>query len=343
MRQNETVTVAQARAASTKALRNAGVPAEHAQIQVDLLLEAQLRGRSSHGLQRLPRVIERVRKGIADPHTKGEHHWRASSLLDVNGRQGLGPVIAFHALEQITRRARETGVAVAAISGSNHLGMIALYAERVAAEGQILIAMTTSEALMHPWGGRTAMIGTNPIAIGVPAAPYPFVLDMATSLISMGQIHDYAHRGKPLEPGWALDACGEPTLDANAAKQGAIAPFGGAKGYALGLALEVLVAGLTGCAVGTEVKGTLDAEYQCNKGDLFIAIEPTKGGAAAQVRAYLDAIRQSPPQRADRPVLVPGDRAHQQRARSLVEGISLAPDVWRAICELTGESIWTPT
>ncbi|NIF80464.1 Ldh family oxidoreductase [Paraburkholderia sp. Cy-641] len=328
------INVDEARRTCVEALGNAGVPLEHARVQVDLLMEAQLRGRASHGLLRLPRIVERVRRGIADPITRGELCWRGNSLLHVNGRQGLGPVIAFHALEQITLRAKETGVAVASIEQCNHLGMIALYAERVAAQGQILIAMTTSEALVHPWGGRTAMIGTNPVAIGVPAAPHPFVLDMATSLISMGQVHDYAHRGTPLETGWALDANGDPTLDATAAKQGSIAPFGGAKGYALGLAFEVLVASLTASAMGVEVKGTLDAEHPCNKGDVFIVIEPAAGGAATQVGAYLDAIRRSPPQRADRPVLVPGDRAHRQRARSLEDGISIAPDVWRSIREL---------
>jgi L-2-hydroxycarboxylate dehydrogenase (NAD+) len=332
--EHEIIDVDEARMASKQALLNAGVPAAHADIQVDLLLEAQLRGRASHGLLRLPRVVERVRKGIADAHTKGELSWRAPSLLHVNGRQGLGPVIAFHALEKITQRAKETGIAIAAIEQNNHLGMIALYAERVAAKGQILIAMTTSEALVHPWGGRTAMIGTNPVAIGVPAAPHPFVLDMATSLISMGQVHDHAHRGVPLEAGWALDANGDATLDAAAAKHGSIAPFGGAKGYALGLAFEVLVASLTASAMGTEVQGTLDAEHPCNKGDVFIVVEPAEGGVAARVRAYLDAIRTSPPQRAERPVLVPGDRAHLQRARSLEQGISIAPEVWRTIRQL---------
>ena len=77
---------------------------------------------------------------------------------------------------------------------------------------------------MHPFGGRKAMIGTNPIAIGVPADPIPMVLDMATGLVSMGKIHDHANRGAPIPLGWALDENGDPTTDATAAKKGAIAP-----------------------------------------------------------------------------------------------------------------------
>lgn len=326
----------EAQQVGTAALIRAGVPVAHARIQMDLLLEAALRGRASHGLQRLPRVIQRIRNGVANPVTRGQMEWRGTALLQVDGEQGLGPVVAFAALEEISARARTTGVAVAAISNSNHIGMLALYAERVAEKGQVLIALTTSEALVHPWGGRAAMIGTNPIAIGVPASPSPFVLDMATALVSMGQVHDYAYRGQALEPGWALDANGDPTLDAAAARSGAIAPFGGAKGYALGLSFEVLVAALTASALGTQVTGTLDSDKACNKGDVFIVIEPSSTAMADSVSAYLNALRASAPVEPTRPVSVPGDRARSQRARSLREGIGLAPEIWREICLLAG-------
>jgi LDH2 family malate/lactate/ureidoglycolate dehydrogenase len=220
--------------------------------------------------------------------------------------------------------------------------MLALYAERIAAQGQAIIALTTSEALVHPWGGRKAMVGTNPIAIGVPALPTPFVLDMATGLVSMGQIHDYAHRGQALEPGWAVDADGDPTLDAAAARRGAIAPFGGAKGYALGLSFEVLVAALTGSALGTDVTGTLDSVNACNKGDVFIVVEPASTAMATSISVYLDALRACAPAVATKPVAIPGDRARAQRARSLERGISISPEVWRAIRVLAGESAAGP-
>lgn len=320
------------------ALATAGVPEANAHIQVNLLLEADLRGRASHGLMRLPRIIQRIRNGVANPKTQGEATWRGDALLHVNGQQGLGPVVAFAALEQATARAKTTGVAVAAINNNNHLGMLALYAERIAEQGQILIALTTSEALVHPWGGRTAMVGTNPVAIGVPASPSPFVLDMATGLVSMGQIHDYANRGQALDPSWALDAQGEPTLDAVAAKGGAIAPFGGAKGYALGLSFEILVAALTASSMGKDVVGTLDAVNPCNKGDVFIVIEPASSSMSTLVSVYLDALRASAPSEPNRPVSVPGDRALAQRTRSLERGIEIAPEIWREICSLAVSS-----
>ncbi|MGE8611421.1 MAG: Ldh family oxidoreductase [Achromobacter veterisilvae] len=317
-----------------RALEQAGTPAGHAATQTNLLLEAELRGRASHGLLRLPRIIERIHNGVADPKTRGKAVWRSPAFLDLDGQRGLGPVIALAALDQIRQRARETGIAIAAVSNNNHIGMLALYAEQVAREGQILLALSTSEALVHPWGGRRALIGTNPIAIGVPTEDEPFVLDMATSQVAMGKIHDYANHGRALEPGWALDGAGNPTTDAAAAKSGALAPFGEAKGYALGLAFELLVASLTASALGTAVKGTLDSSAACNKGDVFIVVEAGSGAVAARISAYLDEIRACPALLPGRSVAVPGDRARAERRQRLETGIELADDVWHRILDL---------
>jgi L-2-hydroxycarboxylate dehydrogenase (NAD+) len=317
-----------------RALEQAGTPAGHAATQTNLLLEAELRGRASHGLLRLPRIIERIHNGVADPKTRGKAVWRSPAFLDLDGERGLGPVIALAALDQIRERARETGIAIAAVSNNNHIGMLALYAEQVAREGQILLALSTSEALVHPWGGRRALIGTNPIAIGVPTEDEPFVLDMATSQVAMGKIHDYANHGRELEPGWALDGAGNPTTDAAAAKSGALAPFGEAKGYALGLAFELLVASLTASALGTAVKGTLDSSAACNKGDVFIVVEAGSGAVAARISAYLDEIRACPGLLPGRSVAVPGDRARAERRQRLETGIELADDVWHRILDL---------
>ncbi len=317
-----------------RALEQAGTPAGHAATQTNLLLEAELRGRASHGLLRLPRIIERIHNGVADPKTRGKAVWRSPAFLDLDGERGLGPVIALAALDQIRQRARETGIAIAAVSNNNHIGMLALYAEQVAREGQILQALSTSEALVHPWGGRRALIGTNPIAIGVPTEDEPFVLDMATSQVAMGKIHDYANHGRALEPGWALDGAGNPTTDAAAAKSGALAPFGEAKGYALGLAFELLVASLTASALGTAVKGTLDSSAACNKGDVFIVVEAGSGAVAARISAYLDEIRACPALLPGRSVAVPGDRARAERRQRLETGIELADDVWHRILDL---------
>ena len=316
-----------------------GVPGPHAAIQAGLFIEAEMRAIPSHGLLRLRRVIERIRAGLSVPGATGDQQWTARSFLSVDGRRGLGPVVAMAALDAIVPRAKEDGIAIAAIRNTNHLGALAYYAEHVARHGLTCIALTISEALVHPWGGRKAMIGTNPIAIGVPADPTPMVLDMATGLVSMGKIHDHANRGAPIPLGWALDENGDPTTDASAAKKGAIAPFGGPKGYALGLAFEVLVASLAASAIGTDVKGTLDSTNVSNKGDIFIVIAPPHAeGARALVTEYLDQIRAAAPSDPAHPVLAPGDRAHSSRAQSAKRGMFIDDGLWADLQKLSEES-----
>lgn len=305
-------------------LQRAGVSSEHRRQQIDLLMEADLRGVSSHGLLRLERIVKRIRNGVTDPNAKGRHIWRSPSFLAVDGERGLGPVVANQALEALKPRARENGVALAAITNSNHIGMLGWYAERVAEAGFTIIALSTSEALVHPWGGRLAMLGTNPIAIGIPTGGSPFMMDTATSVVSMGEIHDHANRGQAIPLGWAVDSAGNPTTDANAAKQGAIGPFGQAKGYALGLAFELIVSSLSGAALGRDVRGTLDDMNVCNKGDLFIVID----GPRRDLQDYLEALRHLPPAEGFDEVLIPGERGRACRDKRLSEGIPIADEVW---------------
>jgi L-2-hydroxycarboxylate dehydrogenase (NAD+) len=322
-----------------RVLARHGVPAAHARIQANLFIGAQMRGTASHGLLRLRRVVERLQAGLTVAGETGDLNWTAPGFLAVDGKGGLGPVVALTALDAVIPRARQNGIAVAAIRNANHLGAIAFYADYVARQGLTVIALTISEALVHPYGGRRAMIGTNPIAVGVPAEPEPLVLDMATSLVSMGKIHDHANRGAPIPEGWALDAAGNPTTDAVAAKDGAIAPFGGAKGYALGLAFEVLVASLAESAIGNQVRGTLDSVDPSNKGDLFIVIAPPHAEAAkALVSEYLTEVRASPPMEPGRPVLIPGDRAHAARDKSRTQGVYLDEGLWEDLRKLDAES-----
>lgn len=250
-----------------KLLVDQGVSLSNARVQANLLIEAELRGLPSHGLQRLPRLIARLRGGLAHPTTSGIGTWVRSGFLSVDGKRGLGPVVMMQAIEQLSQVVTEHGVALAGIRNANHIGMLAYYAEAAANRGLIAIILTTSEALVHPFGGTEAMLGTNPIAIGIPTGAEPFVLDLATSRVSMGKIHHYALTGDPIPDGWAVDAHGQRTTDPEAAKSGAIAPFGDdAKGYGLGLGIELLVAALAGSAFAPDVRGTLDATEIANKG-----------------------------------------------------------------------------
>ncbi len=268
--------------------------------------------------------------GVADPVTKGRHEWTAPGFLRVDGEQGLGPVVAQSAIDALMERAAIQGVAVGAVANANHIGMLGFYADRVATAGKCLIAFSTSEALVHPWGGRRAMIGTNPIAIGMPTGEGIFMMDTATSIISMGEVHDHANRGVALPPGMAIDAEGNPTTDAAAARSGAISPFGGAKGYALGLAFELLLTALAGAAIGREVKGTLDSTEPCNKADLFIVIDQY----LSPVAGFLDLLRAEAPAEGVESVRIPGERGRALAAQALLDGINVADVIWSRLQEL---------
>ncbi len=328
------VSVSEINARVDAALGAAGVPEAHAVSQRLLLVDAELRGIASHGLLRLPRIIERIANGVTDPRARGVLEWTAPGVVKVDGQQGLGPVIALNAIAAIAERAKTQGIALAAVTRSDHIGMLGFYADRVAESGQILIALTTSEALVHPWGGRRAMLGTNPVAIGMPTGEGIFMMDTATSVVSMGEVHNHADRGVPIPLGWALDAEGNPTTDAAAARSGAIAPFGNAKGYALGLAFELLATSLAGAAIGRDVVGTLDSDKKCNKADLFIVIDQ----AMSPVGSYLEALRAEMPAEGFDGVRIPGERGRELRARAEREGAEIADVTWSKILALPGAS-----
>ncbi|MGE3447556.1 MAG: Ldh family oxidoreductase [Microbacteriaceae bacterium] len=306
------------------------------ELQAEQFLEGDLRGHPSHGMQRIFRIIERLDAGLIDPDPRISTTWRTPSFAHLDAGCALGAVAGWRAVDEARRAAATVGAVFVAVANASHLGMLAPYVEALARDGLIAIALTTSEALVHPLGGRTAMVGTNPLAIAVPADPDPFVLDMATGLISMGKVLAYENRGMRLEPGWALDAAGEPTTDPALAKGGSIAPFGGAKGYGLGVAIELLVASLSSTALGTDVLGTLDAQHPVTKGDLFIVLDtgPLALAGFADTSRYLDALRACPPSDPAAPVSVPGDGARARRAERLRDGIPHPRALWKNVQRL---------
>lgn len=312
-----------------------GAPTSHAALQADVLIEAELRSMPSHGLQRLPRLLRRIDRGLVDTATTGAVEWTRPGFLSIDGQRGFGPVIIQAAIERLSDPVRTQGVAMAAIRNANHIGMLAYYAEMAAAQGLISVILTTSEALVHPFGGTEAMLGTNPLAIGIPTETTPFVLDLATSRVSMGKIHHHALTKQPLPDGWAVDTHGHPTTDAEAAKSGALAPFGGAKGYGLGLAIELLVVALTGSAFAPAVRGTLDDTEPSNKGDLIVLIDPAAPtGMGKGLAAHLDRLRASRADDPNRPVAIPGDGARRRRDLALREGIEVPGELYKTLVRL---------
>ena len=322
-------------------LSKLGATPQECAIQADVLTEGDLRGHHSHGLQRLPVLAARIKKRLIRVNGNPEYTWTADSVLGVDGKDGLGTFIADSALNVAKSALGQRGIVAVAIRNSSHLGMIGYYCEKKAREGLICIAMTVSEPLVHPHGGTEALVGTNPIAIGIPSDPEPFVFDMATSTSAIGKILAAKHRGESIPEGWAVDANGKSTTDPDSALKGALTPAAGAKGYGLGISIGILAGLLPGAEIGRLVAGTLDTEHRCTKGDFFLLLNPGAfaGGPtlAKQVAGYLDDLRHSRPREGSQSVIVPGDRSRQLREERLRTGIPLPREVWQAAERLRDE------
>lgn len=315
-----------------------GSGVEDAECQAEILLEGELREQPSHGVARLPVLVGRLRNGLIVSDAEIRPRWLAESVVAIDGGRSFGPVAARDAVAAVIERAGETGIALALVRNSNHIGMLAPYVEQVAAHDAIGLAFTTSEALVHPWGGTRPMVGTNPIAIAVPTPTVPLVLDMSTAAVSMGKVLDYSIRGKEIPLGWGVDSSGRSTTDAAAVATGALAPFGGPKGYALAIALECLVAVLTQSALGADIRGTLDQEFAASKGDVFVAIRLDKLGLLGALPAVADYLEQVRASAGDETVSVPGDRARATRALREAQGIWLSAQTWTTILGLHGQT-----
>ena len=257
------------------------------------------------------------------------------SLAVLDGNFGFGHVTAVDACHHAGELARKSGVGVLLVRRSNPFGMLAHYLERLARSGLVAIMMTTTEAVVRPAGGIEPLLGANPIGVAFPADP-PFVLDMSTAATTLGQLNHAEQHGQPIPPTWAVDELGRPTDDPAAALRGAINSFGGAKGYGLALAVELLAGALTGTATGRRVHGVLDNRLVSTKGDVFIVIDPRRlpwgDEVSARATAYLAEIRRSTPVDPHRPVTVPGDRG---RARASLTGrpsrIRLSRRLWATL------------
>ncbi len=234
-------------------------------------------------------------------------------------------------------RADEFGVGAVGVHNSNHLGMLGYYTDQLQREGYVGIAMTNTEPAMPPYGGAEPVLGTNPIAIGLPTDPV-FNLDMSTSAIARGTVLHRKETGERLPEGVALDAEGEPTTDPAAALEGTILPFGGAKGSGLAIAVEVLAGGLVGAAMGEDVTGTYHTEDPCTKGDFFLAIDPEALGAsdfAERASAFLRQLTAGPTAAHVEGIRLPGQ--HSVERDHSATTVEIEDDLWDDVRALAGD------
>ena len=232
----------------------AGVPSADARTVADSLVEADLRGVSSHGTTRVGIYLERLQAGLINSRPTVAVIRETATTLLLDGDNGLGPVVGVRAMDEAIRRATEYGTAWVGVRNSNHFGAAAYYVTRAITARCIGFALTNAPATMALWGGRTPFLGTNPFAMGVPAGrERPIVVDMATSVAARGKIILAAKKGEAIPSGLAVDVEGRPTTDAQAALDGAVLPFAQHKGYGIALLIEMLSGVLAGATIAPAV------------------------------------------------------------------------------------------
>jgi LDH2 family malate/lactate/ureidoglycolate dehydrogenase len=323
-------------------LERLAVPSEDARQVTGCLIKAELRGVDSHGMVRLPVYARRIQAGVvkAKPDIRPHPSGTAAALLD--GDNGLGPVVGCRAMNVALDLAQKHGTGFVGVCHSNHFGAAAYYVEKAIEQGCIGLAISNAPPNMAPFGGRERFLGTNPIAIGIPAGEEsPLIFDASTSVVARGKIIVAAHKKQPIPEGWAIDSEGRPTTDADQALTGAVLPFGGPKGSAISFIVDILCGVLTGAAFAVHLNTLENLEAVQNIGHVFAAIRTDMFVSADEFRLRMDAIlrllRASPAAPGAERVLLPGEIELEKEARNRELGIPLADEIASQIAQLGDE------
>ncbi|NIS59267.1 MAG: hypothetical protein GTO13_00720 [Proteobacteria bacterium] len=237
--------------------KKAGVPLEDARTVAEILVEANLRGIDTHGIYLANLYVHRLQKGLINPAPRFHFERKRPGVGILDADFSLGQLSTLEAARKAVEMAQEAGIGTVAVKNSNHFGAAAYYAEYCARRDCIGLVMSDGECDVIPFGGREKFLGTNPICCCIPAGTYPwFCMDMATSEVAFGKVRSAAEAGKAIPPTWAVDRKGKPVTDPSQAY--AVVPMSGAKGYAIGLMIEILSSRLTGMPYGLHIVRKFD-------------------------------------------------------------------------------------
>jgi LDH2 family malate/lactate/ureidoglycolate dehydrogenase len=335
------------------------VPEEDARIAADVLVEADLRGIDSHGVARLrPLYVNELRLGqiVARPQVRVVIETPTTAVLDAGA--GLGHPVSYRAMQKAIQKAHEWGAGFVTLRNSRHYGIAGYYATLALEVDCIGISMTNSSPLVTPTFGRDAMLGSNPIAVAVPAGQeWPFVLDMATSVVAEGKLEVYDRLGQSLPGGWVVDAEARPMADAaralDARRRGAaggLLPLGGAgelrgghKGYGLALWVEVFCALLSGAPSPYKSSSTAShgdpRPYQVSH--FFGAWLVERFRPLGEFKAAMDVLQRylkgGPRAAGQTRIYVHGEKEFEEKDRRSQHGIPLNPKVLSDLQSLADE------
>jgi LDH2 family malate/lactate/ureidoglycolate dehydrogenase len=315
------------------------VPGPDARQVAECLVLADLRGVDSHGMVRLPVYARRLQAGVvnARPAITVEHRFGAACLVD--GDNGLGPVVGSRAMDEALTLAETAGFGFAGVRRSNHFGAAAYYVEKAVRRRRIGFAVSNAPPNMAAFGGRERFLGTNPMAVAIPAGEEePIVFDASSSVVARGKIIVAAHRNLPIPEGWAIDPEGLPTTDARAALAGAVLPFGGPKGSAISLIIDILSGVLTGAAFALHLNTLENLDAVQNVGHVFAAVRTDLFLPAGEFERRMDEIvrmlKSSAPAAGVPRVLAPGEVEFAIEEQNRELGVALVDEVVTQLVEL---------
>ncbi|MCG8484064.1 MAG: Ldh family oxidoreductase [Clostridia bacterium] len=254
-----------------KALTKVKVKDNIAGIVADAALQADLRGIGSHGIKMIPTYIERIKKGGIDPNAAIEIVQKNDSVYIIDCKGGFGQVAAKAAQDIITKGIGENKSVSVGIKNANHCGMLAYYTENICSNYAVAFMTSNTNPNTAPLGGAEKILGTNPFSVAFPGVHHNIVIDMATTAVAKGKIYEYQLNNKPIPQGWAINSQGQSTTNPEEALKGILLPFGGHKGYAISIIIELLSGVMTGSGFLTGVHSLhKDLDLKQNVG-IFIA------------------------------------------------------------------------
>jgi L-2-hydroxycarboxylate dehydrogenase (NAD+) len=320
-----------------------GVERDHAAVTGQRLVEADLRGRTGHGIIRLASYCERIRAGGYNlrPNITVLRDTPVSALVD--GDNGLGQVVMTRAVEIATAKAAASGIGWVGTVHSNHAGAAGVYTALALEAGFAALYFAVANGNgMPPWGGRERLLGTNPLAAAFPAGREPaFELDIATTVASHGTIEVKKRSGEQLPEGWVVDFDGNPITDPNRADDGFLVPIGGYKGTGLNFMIGALAGVMTGAAFGRDViPFRRDHTTPTNTGQAIAVFRPDLFLERVEYERRMDTVlhdfRTSEPS-GQGPVRMPGDRARALSAENRRLGVPISKALATELRALAGE------
>lgn len=319
------------------AFQEFGFNAEEAKIISEVLLLSDFYGIESHGVQRLVRYHKGIERGWIDVKAVSEVVFETPVSAVLDAKKAMGQLVSHQAMNLAIAKAKTSGMAIVSVRNSNHFGIAGYYAKMASDQGLIGMAMTNSEAIMVPTHARLAMIGSNPIALAVPAKPYPFLFDASTTVVTRGKLEVYNKMNKSLPEGWALNKDGNPSSDAKnvlenivAKNGGGIMPIGGNtetlgshKGYGFGMMCELF------CSIFSQGFPSSHVNVGSVSGTChgFMAIDPKIFGDPQAIEAhfsqFLQELRDAPKAEGEQRIYTHGEKEVEAYERCMAQGINV--------------------